>query len=210
MPEVAFNEQSIERVLSNLITNAIKYSPDNSRVKIRAEIAKDPKYLEVTVEDMGMGIAPEYQEKIFDRFFRIENATHTIKGTGLGLHLVKIAIEKHHNGKVFVHSKVGEGSTFGFWLPLDAKTTNENEPQNKKELVTTVAAKKEEQAQGQEKVYVEPKISTINDYDTKAKQDAEFIGKKEPEQKNTENKSTKEPQDDGWEITFEVRDKNVD
>ena len=57
---------------------------------------------------------------------------------------------------------------------------------------------------------VEPKISTINDYDTKAKQDAEFIGKKEPEQKNTENKSTTEPQDDGWEITFEVRDKNVD
>ena len=96
LPQVRFNEQSIERVLSNLITNAIKYSPENSRVKIHAEIAKDPKYLEVTVEDMGMGIAPEYQEKIFDRFFRIENATHTIKGTGLGLHLVKVAIEKHH------------------------------------------------------------------------------------------------------------------
>ena len=182
LPEVAFNEQSIERVLSNLITNAIKYSPDNSRVKIRAEIAKDPKYLEVTVEDMGMGIAPEYQEKIFDRFFRIENATHTIKGTGLGLHLVKIAIEKHHNGKVF-------------------------EPQNKKELVTTVAAKKEEQAQGQEKVYVEPKISTINDYDTKAKQDAEFVGA-DIREKQEDNSDTKPLEDGGWEITFEVRDKN--
>ena len=109
LPKISFNTQSIERVLSNLITNAIKYSPDNSRVKIRAEVAKDPNYLEVTVEDSGMGIAPEYQEKIFDRFFRIENATHTIKGTGLGLHLVKIAIEKHHGGKVFVRSQLNEG-----------------------------------------------------------------------------------------------------
>ncbi|MEI8378457.1 MAG: ATP-binding protein, partial [bacterium] len=55
----------------------------------------------------------------FDRFFRIENDTHTIKGTGLGLHLVKIAIEKHHHGQVFVQSKLGEGSTFGFRLPLN-------------------------------------------------------------------------------------------
>ena len=196
LPEVEFNEQSIERVLSNLITNAIKYSPDNSRVKVRAEIAKDPKYLEVTVEDMGMGIAPEYQEKIFDRFFRIENATHTIKGTGLGLHLVKIAIEKHHQGKVFVHSKVGEGSTFGFWLPLNT-TQNQNEPSQ--EPVAALNVEKEQQQE--EKIYKQPEITTINDYETKAQQDAEFV----------EQKPQKPPvdPDDGWEITFEVRDKNV-
>ncbi len=196
LPEVEFNEQSIERVLSNLITNAIKYSPDNSRVKVRAEIAKDPKYLEVTIEDMGMGIAPEYQEKIFDRFFRIENATHTIKGTGLGLHLVKIAIEKHHQGKVFVHSKVGEGSTFGFWLPLNT-TQNQNEPSQ--EPVAALNVEKEQQQE--EKIYKQPEITTINDYETKAQQDAEFV----------EQKPQKPPvdPDDGWEITFEVRDKNV-
>ena len=218
LPEVAFNEQSIERVLSNLITNAIKYSPDNSRVKIRAEIAKDPKYLEVSIEDMGMGIAPEYQEKIFDRFFRIENATHTIKGTGLGLHLVKIAIEKHHGGKVFVHSKVGEGSTFGFWLPLDSANDTK---ENTKKPVTVAASEAqnkndEKQLQTQEKIYVEPKISTINDYDNKAKKDAEFVGEplKEEKQtaKKTEDENKNEPskplEDDGWEITFEVRDKN--
>ena len=119
LPLVKYNTQSIERVISNLLTNAIKYSPNNSRVKIRTEIARNPKYIEVTVEDNGMGIPLEQQKMIFERFYRVENQVHTIKGTGLGLHLVKVAIEKHHHGKVFVKSKVNEGSTFGFWLPID-------------------------------------------------------------------------------------------
>ena len=200
LPELEFNEQSIERVLSNLVTNAIKYSPDNSRVKVRAEIAKDPKYLEVTVEDMGMGIAPEYQEKIFDRFFRIENATHTIKGTGLGLHLVKIAIEKHHGGKVFVHSKVGEGSTFGFWLPLSI-TQEGNEPQKEPVAAMNIKKQKETQQGQDEKVYKQPEVVTINDFEAKAQKDAEFVDVKPK-------KAPVEP-NDGWEITFEVRDKNA-
>ena len=206
LPQVRFNEQSIERVLSNLITNAIKYSPENSRVKIHAEIAKDPKYLEVTVEDMGMGIAPEYQEKIFDRFFRIENATHTIKGTGLGLHLVKVAIEKHHKGKVFVHSKVGEGSTFGFLLPLD-DTVSENKEEVKKHVAAIVTQEKETASQNaaetmpEEKVYTPHEIVTVNDYKTKAEQDADFVDEKIP------TPEVKEEKEEDWEITFEVRDK---
>ena len=118
LPQIMYNTQSIERVLSNLLTNAIKYSSENSTVTIQAQIAPNPNYLEVTVEDKGIGIAPEHLEKIFDRFYRIENQVHTIKGTGLGLNLVKVAIEKHHQGKVFVRSKQGVGSTFGFWLPI--------------------------------------------------------------------------------------------
>ena len=57
-------------------------------------------------------------KKIFDRFYRVENDTHTIKGTGIGLHLVKVTVEKHHSGKVFVESELNKGSTFGFCLPL--------------------------------------------------------------------------------------------
>lgn len=119
LPEIPINADSIERALNNLISNAIKYSPENGRIKVRAEIARDPDFIEVSVEDQGCGIPEEHQKKIFERFYRVENDTHTVKGTGLGLHLVKITIEKHHHGQVFVKSKPGEGSTFGFRLPVN-------------------------------------------------------------------------------------------
>ena len=119
LPEIYLNIDSISRALMNIVSNAIKYSPDGKRIKIRVERSRDGEFVEVSVEDQGMGIPEQYQKKIFDRFFRVENATHTIKGTGLGLHLVKVTIEKHHHGQVFVHSKEGEGSTFGFRLPIN-------------------------------------------------------------------------------------------
>jgi len=125
LPDIPFNKDSIRRVVANIVSNAIKYSPDGKRIKIRAERARVGDYVEVSVEDQGQGIAEEYQQKIFDRFFRVENDTHTIKGTGLGLHLVKISVEKHHQGQVFVHSKLGEGSTFGFRLPINPPENNE-------------------------------------------------------------------------------------
>lgn len=118
LPPVSFNPESIERVVKNLISNAIKYSNNGGRVKIKVEVDRTGKHIQVSVEDNGIGIPAEHIEKIFDRFYRVENKTHTIKGTGLGLHLVKIAIEKHHNGQVFVESNYGEGSTFGFRLPV--------------------------------------------------------------------------------------------
>ena len=119
LPEIPINADSIERALNNLLSNAIKYSPENGRIKVRAEIARDPQFVEVSVEDQGCGIPEEHQKKIFERFYRVENDTHTVKGTGLGLHLVKITIEKHHQGQVFVKSKPNEGSTFGFRLPIN-------------------------------------------------------------------------------------------
>ncbi len=115
IPEFLFNYDGIERALTNLLSNAIKYSPDNGEIKVK--LKKDGNDVVVTVSDQGCGIAPEHQKKIFDRFYRVENNIHTIKGTGLGLHLVKQTIEKYHNGKVFVESELGKGSTFGFTLP---------------------------------------------------------------------------------------------
>ena len=117
IPIIMFNYDSIERAFTNLLSNAIKYSPDNTRIDVK--LTADNENVTVTVTDQGCGIAPEHIKKIFDRFYRVENATHTIKGTGIGLHLVKTTIEKHHNGKVFVESQVGKGSTFGFSLPIN-------------------------------------------------------------------------------------------
>jgi len=126
LPQVMINAESIERVLKNLISNSIKYSHKNSRVKIRAEIDRSGEYLQVSIEDNGIGIPEEHLGKIFDRFYRIETKVHSVKGTGLGLHLVKIAIEKHHGGKVFVESKQNEGSSFGFKIPLKSIELTEN------------------------------------------------------------------------------------
>ncbi|MFA7657916.1 MAG: ATP-binding protein [Candidatus Gastranaerophilaceae bacterium] len=126
LPEVTFNEGSIERALKNILSNAIKYSPDDGRIKIRAERSRMGDFVEISVEDQGPGISEEHQRRIFERFFRIENDTHTIKGTGLGLHLVRVAVEKHHQGQVFVQSKLGEGSTFGFRLPINPPAEEEN------------------------------------------------------------------------------------
>lgn len=120
LPKVNINPESIERVLRNLLSNAIKYSNAGGRIKVVAELDRTGNNLQVSVEDCGIGIPKEHLAKIFDRFYRVETKAHTIKGTGLGLHLVKIAIEKHHKGKVFVESSVGEGSTFGFMIPLKA------------------------------------------------------------------------------------------
>ena len=132
LPEIPINYDSITRALMNLITNAIKYSNENTTIKVRAEKMGD--YVVLAVTDQGTGISEENQKKVFDRFFRVETSAHTVKGTGLGLHLVKIAIEKHHLGEVFVHSTLGVGSTFGFKLPTQEKLAEleeERELQNK-------------------------------------------------------------------------------
>lgn len=122
--EFLFNYDGIERALTNFLSNAIKYSPENGEIKV--ELKKDNDDVIVTVTDQGCGIAPEHQKKIFDRFYRVENNIHTVKGTGLGLHLVKQTIEKYHNGKVFVNSALGEGATFGFILPTKVCEDVEN------------------------------------------------------------------------------------
>ncbi len=233
LPWLKYNSQSIERVLSNLLTNAIKYSPANSRVKVRAEIARDPKYLEITIEDNGIGISPEHQKMIFERFYRIENQVHTIKGTGLGLHLVKIAIEKHHQGKVFVKSKLNEGSTFGFWLPLEEADVKDISLKELKERsLNQIEITKNT-------TYQEYEIKKIEDYNKKTQLDNEFIGNNQ-EQNDEEELEKPAPlifeeiknenieqiikdnpikkikdipsleetkkENEEWEITFEVRD----
>jgi two-component system sensor histidine kinase NblS len=194
LPEVELNEDSISRALTNLISNAIKYSPDGKRIKIRAERAHTDGFVEISVEDQGQGIAPEYQQKIFERFFRVENDTHTIKGTGLGLHLVKIAIEKHHHGKVFVKSRLGEGSVFGFILPIEQpseEAENTAKAEAQEEIITEKAAT----------------LAQINKAENIETPDYSEVKGAIPEKKEASIDAKSEVTDDGWEISFGVQEK---
>ena len=116
IPQIPFNKPTIERVFNNLLSNAIKYSPENGKICVKINLDGD--FVDISVKDEGPGIEQKHLPKLFDRFYRAENNVHTVKGTGLGLYLVKTTVEKHHNGKVYVNSTVGEGSVFGIKLPV--------------------------------------------------------------------------------------------
>lgn len=113
---VEINQESIERVIINMLTNAIKYTPSGGTITVKIETLADSNEIAVHVQDTGIGIPEDCLENIFDRFFRVEKKVHTIKGTGLGLTIVKKIIEKH-KGRLGVESSIGQGSTFSFYLP---------------------------------------------------------------------------------------------
>ncbi len=111
IPMVLMNRESVERACINLINNAIKYTPKGGQVEVSCRHLPDTKEVRVAVKDNGIGIPEECVEHIFERFFRVEKKVHTIKGTGLGLTIVKNIVEKH-GGNVAVESEIGLGSTF--------------------------------------------------------------------------------------------------
>ena len=116
LPKLLANRQNMEEILSNLITNAILYTPSGGRVFVSAEVEDDSLYL--FIRDNGIGIAAEDQDRIFSRFYRIKNEkTRYINGTGLGLPIVKRIVEAH-KGSVTVESKPETGSTFTVRLPV--------------------------------------------------------------------------------------------
>ena len=110
IPEIEINQTSIERAFTNLMSNAIKYSPDAGNITVK--ILNKNEEVEVTVTDEGCGISEEHQKKIFDRFYR-EDESHNRKnkGSGLGLNIVK-QISEIINAKISVESEIDKGSKF--------------------------------------------------------------------------------------------------
>jgi PAS domain S-box-containing protein len=115
LPPVWGDPERLREVLSNLVSNAVKYSPNGGMVWIGGRA--DQTGVTVYVADQGIGIPPEEQTRIFDRFHRVESGLHRrTEGTGLGLYLVKAIVEAH-GGRVWVESAPGRGSIFMFTLP---------------------------------------------------------------------------------------------
>jgi signal transduction histidine kinase len=105
----------IERVFINMLANAIKFTPVKGKISVLSH--KTDKAVQVDIADTGCGIPKEAQESIFEEFYRVDNPINQqVKGTGLGLALVKHIIEAH-KGKIWVKSNSGEGATFSFTLP---------------------------------------------------------------------------------------------
>jgi two-component system phosphate regulon sensor histidine kinase PhoR len=114
------NARLAEQALANLVSNAVKYSPDETTVTIRVRpgtLAEDRPGVEFRVIDQGPGLAPEHLPRIFERFYRVDKARSREQGgTGLGLSIVK-HIALVHSGQVSVESEIGRGSTFRLVFP---------------------------------------------------------------------------------------------
>jgi two-component system phosphate regulon sensor histidine kinase PhoR len=120
--QVYADKDMIAQVIINLLSNAVKYTPSGGSVRIQTEVDEVAGLAGVKVTDTGVGIPENEIEHVFDKFYRVSANKGQAKGTGLGLNLVKQIVEKIHNGRVFVTSRPGEGSTFGFELPLATAT----------------------------------------------------------------------------------------
>jgi signal transduction histidine kinase len=116
LPLVIGNPIRLGQVVTNFVGNAIKFTPDGGTVTILAWETEGE--VAVEVGDTGIGIAPEDQAHIFDKFYRVQSTQVSgIEGTGLGLAIVKSIVEGH-GGRVWVESELGQGSNFGFALPI--------------------------------------------------------------------------------------------
>jgi len=110
------DHDKLEQVITNLLVNAVKFTPPGGRITISLE--RNEKYVKASIRDTGIGIPAEKQSRIFERFYRVEpESSSKMNGTGLGLYIAKNIIEMH-GGRIWVASEVGNGSEFSFTLPI--------------------------------------------------------------------------------------------
>ena len=115
LPPISADPDRLERILMNLLSNALKYSPAGSEVTIAAERSNEQ--VIVSIVDRGIGIAPAELPHVFERFYRTKEARKA-EGLGLGLYITKMLVEAH-GGRIWVESEMGKGSAFSFILPME-------------------------------------------------------------------------------------------
>ena len=125
-PVVEADPRWIKQVFRNILDNAVKYSPDGGLIVIKGEIR--PSDVVISVSDQGIGISPEDLIPLFEKYFRVRSATTLhVSGTGLGLPIARVIVEAH-GGRIWVESKVGEGTTIYFSLPRMQVQKEKNNP----------------------------------------------------------------------------------
>jgi two-component system phosphate regulon sensor histidine kinase PhoR len=116
VPAVAGDENQLRQVISNLVDNAIKYSPQGGDVELR--LNRNGQFARIEVADSGLGIPRDEHDRIFEKFYRLDPAlTRGVNGTGLGLYISRELVERM-NGRISVDSEPGRGSTFVVEVPL--------------------------------------------------------------------------------------------
>jgi signal transduction histidine kinase len=119
LPPAAIDPVRIEQVVRNLLDNAVKFSAPTGAIDIIAARQQDA--IVVTVKDDGPGVAAEYHDRVFERFFRVEREGSSVAGAGLGLAICKRVVELH-GGRIELESRPGHGAAFRFTLPLDEQS----------------------------------------------------------------------------------------
>jgi len=125
LPLIWGDSGRLDQVLTNLVTNAIKFTPEEGRIEVTVE--KEEEHIAVTVADTGVGIAPDQQEEIFNRFHQIrsqDKPESSTQGIGLGLAICR-EIVIQHRGHIWVESEAGQGSRFKFQIPIEARSAAE-------------------------------------------------------------------------------------
>ncbi|MGD8603276.1 MAG: ATP-binding protein, partial [Anaerolineales bacterium] len=121
-PDIQADKEKLQRVLVNLIDNALKFTPEGGSVEIRTR-ADSNENVVIEIADSGPGIPEEFRERIFDRFSQVPGRTGRRRGTGLGLSFAKLAVDAH-GGKIWIEDNDGGGSVFAITLPIKTETAN--------------------------------------------------------------------------------------
>jgi signal transduction histidine kinase len=109
----------LKQVILNLISNALKYTPEGGRVDVEVDFDALAREVVVSVRDNGLGIPADALPQLFGKFYRVSGHEKVAKGTGLGLNLCRNIVEGMHGGKIGVDSEVGRGSRFWFAIPAE-------------------------------------------------------------------------------------------
>ena len=118
LPAIYANRDLLYQAMTNLVSNAIKYTPEGGHVRVCASLDEENTRYVITVIDNGIGISDEDLPRVFDKFYRTDHGAATAKGTGLGLNLVRQIVETVHQGDISVTSERDVGTTFFVRLPL--------------------------------------------------------------------------------------------